>query len=358
MEKEFGSWFRHQRTDWPSPNLNPSCGQNTVPDCMNPCANLESTNGNLPVFAFPEVPHSKASQPNEPRNWFYCLPRFRQAFAPVLNSVPRDELPIGPKEISTRPRPGPVLNAESSKRFLVFDQSGDQTTLVFSSGIGGPAQYLPAWSHRTHVGFDLNKEETGIKREKMYPSGPFLIYENIEENQKDDVESEMHEDTEELDALLYSDDEECDYSEDEEVTSTGHSPSTVTAYDKHERSEESREEEVASSGGPMKRQKLVDGGCYDVPLLLDTASSVKTRRCLEYEDDAESCCDDTRNRVLGDFLNGHKRVRKEKIRETISILQTIIPGGKGKDPIVALDDAIHYLRSLKAKAKALGLDTL
>lgn len=57
-------------------------------------------------------------------------------------------------------------------------------------------------------------------------------------------------------------------------------------------------------------------------------------------------------------LSGNQRSSKEKIRETISILESIIPDGKGKVTIVVIDEAIHYLRSLKDKAKALGLDTL
>ncbi|CAL5379034.1 unnamed protein product [Camellia sinensis] len=103
--------------------------------------------------------------------------------------------------------------------------------------------------------------------------------------------SEIHEDTEELNALLYSDDEygDGDYSEDGEEASTGHSPSMMTLY------------------------ALFDGG-YDVPPLMNTAaSSVKPQKCFDYEDDAQSSCADGKNSGLGEsgLFSGNKRSRTE-----------------------------------------------
>lgn len=366
MEKDLGSWFKHQHINWQLPNLNSTCtpfelGQNTVPGYMNPWNNNVSTNGTPPVFAFSGLPYNnKASHSNEPRGWFYCLPRFRQAFDPMLNSVQREK-PTGQNENCIAPLP--------QKQFLVFDQSGDQTTLIFSSGIKAPVQNLPSWSPKIRSAFDLDKEDPVTKRETNPLSVPFLNDGYNEMNHRDDLESEMHEDTEELDALLYSDDDG-DYFEDDEVTSTGHSPSSLTDYDNQEWSDESGEE-VASSAGPTKRQKLLNGG-YEVPSLVTaSASSAKVDRCLEYEDDAESSCGESKNPVFGELgsstgknlgfgesvsLNGNKRSRKEKILETVSILQSIISSGKGKDKdaIVVLDEAINYLKSLKVKAEALG----
>ncbi|PSS31597.1 Transcription factor like [Actinidia chinensis var. chinensis] len=364
MENDFGSWFQHQLSDWRSPNLKTlsppfNVGQqNNIPARMSPCANVVSPNGNLPGFAFSGAPHFNASQqPNEPHGWFYCLPRFRQAFTPVQNSIFKAKISDGPCENHEVVTPNPAPEC-AQKRFIVFDQSGDQTTLMFSSGIATPVQCPTSFGPKFNGAYDLNKIELGNDRGMNHYGEPVLTDE-YNENHGDDVGSDMHEDTEELNALLYSDDDDDAYddSEDDEVASTGHSPGTMMADEKQELLEESAE--VASFTGPTKRQKLFNG-VYNVPSLMDTASSAKSKRCSDYEDDAESSCAEGKNQGLGEFgsLLGNKRTRKDKIRETVGILQSIIPGGKGKDAIVILDEAISYLRSLKHKAKALGVDTL
>ncbi|KAL8115444.1 hypothetical protein AgCh_022079 [Apium graveolens] len=107
------------------------------------------------------MPQAKASQPNEPRDWFYCMPHFRQAFAPVLNSASPYKNCVDSVPFDYRSPPKMSLDTQSApKRF-------------------------------------------------------------VDQEYETDVRSEMHEDTEELDAPLFSDDED-DYSEDEEEASTGH----------------------------------------------------------------------------------------------------------------------------------------
>ncbi|KAM7516887.1 hypothetical protein LguiA_006470 [Lonicera macranthoides] len=360
MEKDLGSWFYHRRTDWQAPNLNSSAAldlgaQITVPAYANPCANMFLTNGT-------PFPHSKPCQPNEPHGWFYCLPRFRQAFSPLPNSVPREKLPAGIIQNRKGDEVSSLGTGPAQKRFIVFDRSGDRTTFIFSSRIGGPVQYPPL-DPLNYPSSNLKKDEPETKGETFCPFGPFLSGEYNQENQKDDVGSEMQEDSEEIDALLYSDDdfdEDNDYSEDDDVMSTGHSPSMVTAHGKEEWTEESGED-VGSSGGPTKRQKLSNGG-YSVPSFVDTASSVKSGRCcFEYVGDAESCCGESKAQVWRELesLSGKKRSRKAKIQETLSILESIVPGGSdGKDAIGVIDEAIRYLRSLKVRAKALGFGPL
>lgn len=327
--------------------------QNTISAYMNSCTNMGTTNENLPASAFSEVPQ-QTGQVNEPHGWFYCLPRFRQAFIPGSSSIFKEKHTAGasPYEICKEGNSPNTLSGCPQKRFLVFDQSGDQTTLIFSSGIGTPVQCLTSLGSKPP---NTCGEDPLIKKDPVHHSGPYLTDE-LNENHGSDAGSEMHEDTEELNALLYSDDDG-DYTEDDEVTSTDHSPSIMTAHIKQDLFEE-----VASSDEPTKRRKLVDGA-YDVvvPSLMDTAISVKQKRSSsEYEDDAQSSCANGNSPKSNnnDFLLGNKRMRSEKIRETVGILQSIIPGGKGKDAIVVLDDAIHYLKSLKLKAKALGVDTL
>ncbi|CAL5417888.1 unnamed protein product [Camellia sinensis] len=366
MEKDFGSWFYHQHSDRPPLNLNTLCGpfnlgqQNAISTYTSPLANVVSTNATLQGFPFYGVPQTKASQPIEPRDWFYGLPHFHQASTPVSNSILKERIYDGPYKNREVVAPNSASEC-AQKRFLVFDQSGDQTTLILSSKIGVPVQCPPApWGPKLDSGYDLNKIELGTGRDTIRSPGPILTDEG-NENHGDDMGSEMHEDTEELNALLYSDDEygDGDYSEDGEEASTGHSPSVMTLYDKREWFEKS-DEEVASSDWPTKKRKLFDGG-YDVPPLMNTAaSSVKPQKCFDYEDDAQSSCADGKNSGLGEsgLFSGNKRSRTDTIRETVSKLQNIIPVGKGKDAIVILDDAINFLISLKHKAEALGVDAL
>lgn len=362
MEKDLGSLFQRQHSGQQSPISNALgtrfiLGQrDTPPACTSSRANLVPPNdGTLLGFPSFGFPLSRTSQSIEPRDCFYRLPSLHRDVAPVTNSILKEESPAGlsgkPSDVVPSPASG-----QAQKRFLVFDQSGDQTTLIFSSWIGTAGQCLPPWGSKLNDAYDLNKREVEKGRDSTNFPGPILTEED-NENLGDSVGSEMHEDTEELDALLYSDDDD-NYSEDDEEASTGHSPSTMTAHEKQEWFEESVEE-VASSAGPNKRMKLFDGG-YDVPSVTDTASSVKPERCFDYEDDAQSSCADGKNQGFEEFgsVTSNKRLRKDKIRETVNVLQNIVPGGKGKDAIVILDEAISYLRSLKHKAQALGVDML
>ncbi|XWS25350.1 hypothetical protein CRYUN_Cryun27aG0061600 [Craigia yunnanensis] len=352
-----GSWFPRQQFDWQSPNLNslaaphPLGQQSTNPQFINSGTNMVSTSGTLPVYVNPELPHLRVGQVNEPHGWFYCLPRFRQVFAPVSNSSLKEQLPANPYENHTEDVIPKAGSGCAQKRFLVFDQSGDQTALIFSSASGTPIKCLSSWASKSPT-CNSNGEDPIVKVNTNLHSGP--ISTDVFDDNGTDVQSEMREDTDELNALLYSDDDS-DYTEDE-VTSTGHSPSTTTAQDEQF---EGGTEEVASSTGLSKKRKLLDG-CNDyVPLLMGTASSMNPNRCSEYEDDGDSSCVNGQNPGSGhmDSYSGNKRKRKDKIRKTVSVLRSIIPGGEDKDAIVVLDEAIDFLKSLKLKAKTLGLGT-
>lgn len=360
MEEGIGSWFGHQQSNGKSPsssmlNAQYCLGQQTpVPSYMNPCSNFTSTTGILPVHGFTGMPQAKASQPNEAQGWFYCLPRFRQAFAPVLNSASPYKNCGNSVPFDTQSPPKMSVDTQSApKRFLVFDQSGDQTTLIFGSGINGPVNNMPTLRPKPSNAFTLYKEQLESKRDASNPFMQFSHKRSVEQDYKTDVRSEMHEDTEELDALLYSDDED-EYSEDEEEASTGHSPDNTPPGNKRVWFDESGEE-VASSAMPAKKQRVSGEGC-NVPSLMDTASYLKSDRCIGYEDDAESSCGNSNNVLRESDSVSRQQSKIDKIRKTISILEGIIPDGKGKDSIAVIDDAIHYLRSLKDKAKVLGLD--
>lgn len=47
--------------------------------------------------------------------------------------------------------------------------------------------------------------------------------------------------------------------------------------------------------------------------------------------------------------------KKDKLRETLKLLESMVPGAEGKHPMLVIDEAIDYLKSLKFKAKAMGL---
>ncbi|KAL0333290.1 UNVERIFIED_CONTAM: Transcription factor [Sesamum angustifolium] len=257
------------------------------------------------------------------RNWLYGMPHFHPGFAPALNSAFQEKFPAGRFDFGQEKSPTIGIAPDSC---TTWSSLGAESLTTYNS----------------------NKEEL---RNSIYPLRSSVKDENIEDNSRDVTEDEMHEDTEELDALLCSDNDS-DFSENDEETSTGHSPSTMTDNGIQDLVEETGEA-VDSFLGPTKRQKLLAGG-YNAP------SKRKTSACFAFEDDAESSCGNG-NKQLKEELgssSGCKRSRKEKIRETISILQSIIPSGNGKDAIVVIDEAIHYLRSLKVKAKALGLDSL
>lgn len=320
MEKDFGSGYDQHLL---SSTLNLSGFR------FNSNYTEDSTLRNLPSIPHSSFQQPKASEPNRLQNWFYHNHKqhFHHAFAPVPNSATEQKLPEGLSGFG-QPR-------SPQKRFLVFDQSGDKTTLLYTSGVHGP------------VNFGARREPNLPTPGKVEPKDSYLPSrlslkeENVEENSRDLTEGEMHENTEELDALLCSD-YDSDFSEDEE-TSTGHSPSTMT--DNGSPKVEETGEEVDSFCLPIKRRKL------------DSPNSLKILACSELESDAESSCG-SRSNQLNEELHHCKRSKRDKVAETVRILQSIIPDSNGKDAIVVIDEAIHYLRSLKAEAKALGLDTV
>ncbi|MFS7941359.1 putative transcription factor bHLH family [Helianthus anomalus] len=329
MEKGLNSWSRDQNIDCQS--LNP---------------NLSSAQFGLgPRVTFPSFGN------HEPCGWFYGLPRYRQGIVPTVNSIA--------KEVKVKlPEASPVVARETNglqKKFLVFDQSGDQTTMMYGLGVGPSS---------TRYQFpSLNKPKP------QFGSHIVCVDKLVEENDGNDSQSEMREDTEELNALLYSDDEYDDEDEDnDDETSTGrHSPCSMTGGQKREL-ESGEEEEVASSGGPMKRHKKEDVGSL-VNTLEDTASSGESgincsgNGVFEEESSGESGINCSGNGVFeeeyDDISCSNKKLRIAKMKETINVLQKLIPGDKnGENAITVIDEAIHYLTSLKVKAKALGLDSL
>ncbi|KAL2892891.1 hypothetical protein RDABS01_008800 [Bienertia sinuspersici] len=345
MGMDFESWLHQQQPDGQFPNakslklpLDLGMQKPGIP-CAIPCTDTAPCTD-------PGAPDFKVGQLKESHGW----QGFIQDTSVHSKCLPDADFPgkvpalvnenYGDVNVSlTDAQPAP-------KQFLVFDRTGDKTTLMLSSMMGTSNQCLNSWHRKPSCYYNVKEGELGNGSNGQFYSEPNLT----DEFNNDNEISEMHEDTEDIDALLSSDDED-NYSDDDEETSTGRSPS----WD----DENEDLDEVASSAGPSKRQKLSDND-YEVPSVTYGASSLKPKRSLEYEDDAESSCAGNEPMKCGNSctLSGSKRERKEKIREAVSILQTILPGGDGKDAVVVLDEAINYLKTLRLKAKSLGVSGL
>ncbi|KAL0792161.1 hypothetical protein Bca101_063538 [Brassica carinata] len=178
---------------------------------------------------------------------------------------------------------------ESSKKgLMILDQSGNQTRLL-------------------QCPFPLTAEPVKLQRG----------VEEFDEKYINGKESEMHEDTEEINALLYSDDgeEDCE-SDDDEVMSTGHSPYSVEQV--------CNKRQLEEIDGPCKRQKLIENISGSSSLLVGTSTKEDTGSGLSNE-----------------------QSRKNKIHTALKILESIVPGAKGNQALLLLDEAIDYLKLLK-----------
>ncbi|KAK9166899.1 hypothetical protein Scep_002090 [Stephania cephalantha] len=361
MEKDCGSWLHRPHMPGQSPNLIRSSvldtgWQNSFQPSSNSCVNMFSGDKTLQQYQSSELPQLKTNHSTQIRGWFYGLPRHRQALTPVPNSVPKglSEFHCGCNgEGATRAVPRP-----EEKRLVVFDQSGNQTSLIYSSIVGSHPQQKPCFrnqimpldsrgSDSVQMAVDILQMGIGETVGDVYKTEPF----RMSENQEIGCESEMHEDTEELNALLFSDDN--DYNNDDECDgdeiSTGRSPTEMKEYKKQE--EIDNGEEVVSSPYPAtnKRKRLQNEKDWDLLPLMNAVNAGGTCESNHANDPQLTCLDGTTS-----SSTNNERLKREKIRETVSILQSIIPGGKSKDAILVLDAAIHYLRSLKLKVKSLG----
>lgn len=137
----------------------------------------------------------------------------------------------------------------------------------------------------------------------------------------------MQENTEDLDALLSSDEDE-----DDDVRSTGHSPDESTC--KGEVCSEDEEEEVEQL--PNKRRKI--GEKYP------NESRPKGMSAGEEANDKGSfLC----NRV------GIQANRRQKIKRTVKALRKMIPGGALLDAALVLDETIMYVKTLRDRVNQL-----
>lgn len=173
----------------------------------------------------------------------------------------------------------------------------------------------------------------------------------------------IHENTDEINALLDSDSDE-GYEKLHELDGARRQPSAENVT----LSVESVASAGAGSARPAKKRRLVSGTDKSA---VDTASSARPdhsigQKLLVNDCDAQSCC-------LGEVESGRKfhlgeaeaadgpddqKRRRERIQETVAALRKIVPGGIAKDATAVLDEAICYLQYLKLKVKTLGAVSL
>lgn len=240
------------------------------------------------------------------------------------------------------------VSASAHKRFLIFDQSGDQVRLL-SSSLRSPYQDQIIMPMTTVDFHNLQGEGGQSQIMKLTPDSEHYV---------SSEGGDMREDTEEINALLYSDsftgDDDDDDGEDDDLTSTGHSPfAVIGGNEMHEKVWELTEE-VGSTDGSTKRHKLLDGG-YKKSSLVDTADSLKLAKFCNHDNHVETNC--AKGGDLNEEMdsNINTRQKRAKIRKTLRILESIVPGTGSKDPILIIDNAINHLISLRKKAESLGL---
>jgi hypothetical protein len=362
MVKANESGLYPQHSAWPPSKLNfmstalQPRQQECLPAGISPGSCVPSARLALPRFEVPGIPDLKTEQTKDAYASLQCLPLHFQSLFPTPNPYLKGRQSLLSHGLDGNAGPN-TSSGSSPKRFLIFDQCGNQTRLIHNS------VSLPVWSPATATtkpffGYKSNEEEQAAR---VSPTDPrkYFLHEESGENKIASEESEMHEDTEEINALLYSDesDGDDDYGDDDddEVASTGHSPMAIKgSYEKHEHVE-CIGEEVAGSDGPNKRPKLLDGG-YKKSSPMETASSVKLDRSLAYDSDAESSYAIGQNQgEEASSILGKRPFKRGNIRDALRILESIIPGAEGKDPLLVIDEAIDYLKSMRHKAKSLGV---
>uniref|UniRef100_A0A1D1ZAV5 Transcription factor SAC51 n=1 Tax=Anthurium amnicola TaxID=1678845 RepID=A0A1D1ZAV5_9ARAE len=311
-------WMCWQNLPWQSVNLNHDGNanmQNLVPPIAGPDV-LPSYANRFGFGAGGDAPPAVAASSSLQRS---------SAFTPPLDPV------NAPTEVP------------AERRFLIFDHSSDGTSLLFSSI--APLIWNPDYGSPKPKPFN----EFGMRVEDIPENyAPVNISDGTDVSNGGGFD-ETHEDTEEIDALLYSD-SEFESANAEENEAEGMPASA---------------EEVASNSIPTKRRKLNEEEAIDLSLM-DTASSVMVQKLpVQYEEnmdgskgDESSCVGAPVGGVTEEQEVARDRVSKSlkrvRIEETLCMLRKIIPGGKGKDDTAVLDEAIRYLRSLKVKAKGLG----
>lgn len=344
MVKAHESWPCPQPVAWPSlyskGSLTPDpslCGYSAY---LTPSTCTFPDVGAFPGFTAPATPSLLTDQTNEEQG-FLQDPKTEPCLKAAHNNMAMQN----------------ANPAFLQKKFIIFDRSDNKTRLFYSpvfplvqSPIVTTTQFAQA--------YDVNQERHATNfGQKHLPK--CSLPEESEQDHVVNEESEMHEDTEEINALLSSDDYDSD--DDDEVTSTGHSPLADKRTCLIQEQIEDTEEDTASSDWPNKKHKLIDGGYTKLPPLVDSASSVRLNELCECVSDAESKHSDgqmyfaRQTEEDNSAAVGDNQLKKDKIRETLRILEKLTPGAKGKHPLLVIDETIDYLKSLMSQTGMLGV---
>lgn len=360
MVKADSPWPRPLHVAWQSPYLNCSgtllepnlCG---LPAYLNGNACNFPRHDTFPGLSFPAFSSLGTEQTNELQG-FLQYPNHHWA------GDSRDIKAGTEQQLKERLNGGGMQNENpqsSQKKLLIFDQSGNKTRLFYSPVFPLAQSPIDVPTRFAHVS-DENEEGQAVNVGEKYPF-KCALPEDSDENHINSEESEMHEDTEEINALLYSDEDVEDYIDDDEVTSTGCSPLSIKRTHTMLKQFENMKEEIASSDQPNKRLKLIDDGYKKRSSSINSSCSVRLNESCEYVSDAESKYSSGQRysakhtRGEGNSAVCDIQLKKDKIHESLRVLENLVPGAKGKQPLLVIDGTIEYLKSLMSQTGTLGL---
>ncbi|KAK4803946.1 hypothetical protein SAY86_003763 [Trapa natans] len=341
MVKGGDSWVFHYHPAWKPPDLN-GTGSKFKP------IKQESVSPDSPFYpSFARRPGCTVT--GIPNPSFHHV----QAFPSCLNLFQKNAPLPSHESCQENPTLGSL-----GQRFFVFDQSEKGTRLIYGSS-SHLFQESEILRMKTCDDFPVFKGK--------YPSNSvqFGLYNSIfrEESGENDIdgeENDIHENSEEINALLYSEDdvddhEEGEYEEDE-VTSTGHSSSVLVQCCGRHNKVENTLEVISNFSHLNKRQKLITSryNCSN-SLHMDMPLTKLDGSCRPGSDaDLSFMKSQAREEDKFPLFDGDL-CRKDMIRDKMKILEGIVPGAEGMDPVVILEKAIEYLKTLKLKAEVLGM---
>lgn len=286
------------------------------------------------------------------------------------------------------------LSETCQRRFVMFDHSGSKNRIIFHPSLVNEFPNLLQSPHNTgNCGGpkqDASTRAEGYLKETLISpplSGDYPTFDTIlppgwrsalltnraedlfqasdsadEEgyNQGRITDCLSRENSEDLEALLWSDDE---------MSSTGHSPSDLTRSNTHSSSangssacfgkkrkagKEADTESTATSGNPTSKkifcsnsERFGRGSGYGKDGL--------TVFDLSFADEVSSS-GSTNNHELQCSVPDQsvkRKTRKEKLQSTLHILRRIIPGGELMDTALVLDEAVQFVKNLQVEVQKL-----
>ncbi|KAK4788006.1 hypothetical protein SAY86_019325 [Trapa natans] len=303
------------------------------------------------------IPPLNFSQVNASNGSNCYLPFHFEAFHPASDPYGAEKASLASQEPDGRNLTG--WEKSQGKKFLVFDQSEKGTRLVYSSS--RPLFHkLELLRETPSENFLRDKGEHPTNLYQFDLDSPAFL----EESGENDIireETEIHEATEEINALLYSDDNDSlDWQEgedeDDEVTSTGHTPTLLMKCGEEHGHVETRLDEIGNFSHLNKRQRptVIEFEYFNS---LPRGSPLKKLNSSSEEDVSDANSSFAVNLAKEEAkpaLDGGLS-RKDKIHQMFKTLEGIVPGAEGKDPVVVLEKAIQHLKTMELQAKVLGI---